>query len=461
MTQWRPDPARLRRPAYLSLADQFARAIADGLLPSGTKLRPHRDLAYELGLSVQTVSRAYNDLIRRGLIAGKVGSGSFVLPPAGDSNPPYIADRSSEVIDLSILKPVSDDHHIALMRDGLHWVADNLSASSALSFRPSSVLPHHRHVAAGWLKRSGIEVAPDNIVITDGATSAITTAVMSAVPCGATLAAPALTHHLLMPLCKYLGLHLEGLACDSDGILPDSLDIAAEKGLVRAVYTQPTAINPRANVTSLARRRDIVDIARRHDLFIVENDILGDVVVGAPTPYAMLAPERVFHIRGFTKVALPGLRLAYLSAPERAAAVAANRHLVTSWMATPLMVELLSHWIEDGTLPGLVAWQREALQRRHALAQAILAGLDFSAHPQGLHVWLNLPEGVDEDQFVAQARVHGVAIASGQAFRVNDHQRRNAVRIALGTKREDDLQRGLGLVRDLLRSSPEPLLPLL
>ena len=107
MTQWRPDPARLRRPAYLSLADQFARAIADGLLPSGAKLRPHRDLAYELGLSVQTVSRAYNDLIRRGLIAGKVGSGSFVLPPAGDSNPPYIADRSSEVIDLSILKPVT------------------------------------------------------------------------------------------------------------------------------------------------------------------------------------------------------------------------------------------------------------------------------------------------------------------------------------------------------------------
>ncbi|TIV98853.1 MAG: GntR family transcriptional regulator, partial [Mesorhizobium sp.] len=51
MTLWRPDPALIRRPAYLSLADQFARAIHDGRLANGARLPTHRHLADELKLS--------------------------------------------------------------------------------------------------------------------------------------------------------------------------------------------------------------------------------------------------------------------------------------------------------------------------------------------------------------------------------------------------------------------------
>ncbi len=461
MTNWQPDPELVKRPAYLSLAEQFARAIGDGTLLPGSKLKPHRDLAYDLGLSVQTVSRAYNELIRRGLIAGRVGSGSFVLAQAGDSNPPYLANRTSEVIDLSILKPVCEAFHVNKMRDGLHWVADNLTAASALSFRPSSVLPRHRQIASDWLRRGGIEVAPENIVIADGATTAISTAVMSAVPCGATLAASSLTHHLLMPLCKYLGVNLEGLAFDAEGILPDALDHAARKGLVRALYTQPTVINPRANITNLQRRQELIDVARQHDLFIIENDVLGDLVVERPPSYATLAPERVFHIRGFTKSTLPGLRLSYLAPPDRGAAIAANRHLVVNWMATPVMVDLLSHWIEDGTIDELVSWQRNALLLRHNIVNEMFAGLDYRTHAQALHVWLQLPEGTEEDLFVTQLRAQGVAIASGRAFRANDFDRHGAVRIAVGAASEADFRRGLTLIRDTIRHAPEPRLPLL
>ena len=58
MTNWMPAAANLSRPAYLSLAEQFARAIESGEIASGTRLMPHRKLADQLGLSVQTVSRA-------------------------------------------------------------------------------------------------------------------------------------------------------------------------------------------------------------------------------------------------------------------------------------------------------------------------------------------------------------------------------------------------------------------
>lgn len=458
MTIWTPDAKTLTRPAYLALAEQYARAIMDGQLPSGTQLPPQRKLADGLGLSVQTVSRAYEELIRRGLVVGEVGRGSFVMPP-GAENAPYLPERQGALIDLSILKPVTERMHVETFRSGLHWVADNLTAAAALSFRPNSVLPRHRQVASDWLRGAGIEAAPDDITITDGATQAITTAVMSAVPAGGTLAAAALTHHLLMPLSKYLGLHLEPLPVDADGIIPEALDHLARKGNLRALYMQPGAINPRAVMTGPQRRAELVEVARRHDLLIIENDMLNALIVDRPPPMAVLAPERVLHINGFTKTIMPGLRVAWLVSPPRLGAVTANRHLVTNWMATPAMVELLSHWIQDGTVDRLILWQREALAARHRIAREVL-GHGFCNHPQSLHVWLELPPGRDEDEFVAQARQRGVAIASGRAFRISDRGRRDAVRIALGSTGTDELRRGLSLVADTLGNTAEPLLPM-
>jgi len=460
MSIWRPNPAFLQRPAYMSLADQFARAIGEGVLPAGTRLAPQRKLADELGLSVQTVSRAYEELIRRGLVLGEVGRGSFVLPAGAENAPPYLSERPGELIDLSILKPVTERMHVDRFREGLHWVADNLTAAAALSFRPNSVLPRHRQVAVDWLRRGGIDTAPENVTITDGATSAITSAVMSAVPPGGTLAAAALTHHLLMPLCKYLGLHLEALPIDDDGIIPAALDAMARKGSLRAVYMQPAAINPMAIMTSAERRRELAEIARRHDILIIENDMLNTMIVDRPPPMAVLAPERTLHINGFTKTTLPGLRIAWLVSPGRMAAGTANRHLVTNWMATPAMVELLSHWVTDGTVEALIGWQRDALSVRHRIAREVLGGAAFRAHPQGLHLWLELPAGRDEEEFVAQARQRGVAIASGRAFRLGERHRRDAVRIALGSTGTEELRRGLTLVAETLGSASEPLLPL-
>lgn len=460
MTIWSPDPTGLRRPAYQSLADQFARAIAEGTLPTGTRLVPHRRLADDLSLSVQTVSRAYEELIRRGLVVGEVGRGSFVLPIGGENRPPYLAERLGEVVDLSILKPVTNNMHSEKFRDGMHWLAQNMSNAAALSFRPNSVLPLHRRVACDWLAKSGIEATPDTVTITDGATSAITTAVMAAVPPGGTLAAAALTHHLLMPLSKYLGLHLEGLPIDDQGIIPSALDQLARRGALRAVYMQPAAINPMAILMHADRRQEIIEIARRHDLLIIENDMLNVLLEDRPPPLATLAPERVLHINGFTKMTMPGLRVAYLSAPPRIAPGVANRHLVTNWMATPVMVELLSHWINDGTVDGLIAWQRRALVERHAIARDVLPANGYRSHPQALHVWLELPPGRNEDDFVAQARQLGVAIASGRAFRLSEKDRQDAVRIALGSTGTEELRHGLQLVSQALIRDAEPSLPL-
>ncbi|WP_415233423.1 PLP-dependent aminotransferase family protein [Pseudorhodobacter sp.] len=458
MTNWMPDPALLRRPAYFSLAEQFARAIESGVLPTGARLMPHRKLADGLGLSVQTVSRAYEELIRRGLIVGEIGRGSFVLGLGAEARQPYLPERPGQVVDLSILKPVVEDMHLLRIREGFAWLAENMAASSALSFRPNMVMPYHRQVAVNWLAGQGIETNPVNISITNGATPAITAALMSVAPMGAGIAVEALTHHSIMPLCSYLGLHLEGVAIDAEGMRPDALDAVARHGAIRSIYLQPNVINPLAAQMGQDRRNELVEVARRYDLMIIENDILNVMIADRPPAFATLAPERVLHICGFTKITLPGLRLAYLTAPARLATTVANRHLVSNWMATPPMVDLLSHWITDGTVAQLAAWQRTALGQRHAVASQVFGKAMPPCHPHSLHLWLPLTNNWTEDGFVAKARQQGVAIASGGSFRATEKGRYEAVRISLGSAGEEELRRGLEIVATILADEPEVLM---
>lgn len=458
MTLWRPDPDLIRRPAYLSLAEQIARAIHDGRLESGARLPTHRRLADDLRLSVQTVSRAYEELIRRGLISGEIGRGSFVQTRRREPDPPYLPERLGEVIDLSILKPVCEPMHLDRMKRALGWLAENLPASSALSFRPNVVFPRHRAVAVEWLKACGLSISPQNISLTNGATAGMTVALMSVAPPGSTVATEAIGHHTLIPLGTYLGFNLVGLAIDDQGMIPEALDAACRESPIRAVFLQPSVINPTATLMSAERREAIAAVARKHDLAIIENDVLGPLVENRPRPVAAFAPERTLYVTSFTKIVVPGLRIGYLAAPDRYVAAVANRHLVSNWMATPIMAEIATKWVADGTAMELVEWQRAALKRRHAIAAEVFANVPYRAHRDGLHVWLPLSGERSEECFVAQARLQGVAIAPGASFKISQDEWRPAVRISLGSTTEGELRAGLGVVAKLLLGDPEHLL---
>ena len=63
---------------YLKLADTIAAEIADGVLRPGDRLPPQRNFAYERKIAVSTAGRVYAELLRRGLVVGEVGRGTFI-----------------------------------------------------------------------------------------------------------------------------------------------------------------------------------------------------------------------------------------------------------------------------------------------------------------------------------------------------------------------------------------------
>src|SRR5882757_2033449 len=67
---------------YVRLADALAAEIANGSFKPGDRLPPQRTFAYERKIAVSTASRVYTELLRRGLVVGEVGRGTFISAEA-------------------------------------------------------------------------------------------------------------------------------------------------------------------------------------------------------------------------------------------------------------------------------------------------------------------------------------------------------------------------------------------
>ncbi|MCR9139085.1 MAG: PLP-dependent aminotransferase family protein [Alphaproteobacteria bacterium] len=457
MTIWPPNKQDLRRPVYRSLAETLVRAVDAGELRIGDRLPTHRELAYDLQLSVQTVSRAYDDLTRRGIIVGEVGRGSFVRAGTSDTRTPYLPDnQQGALIDFSMLKPVFESHHLDLMRRALAKLSEDLPAQVISTFRPSVTLRRYSQPASKWLQSCGVELEEQSLIMTNGATSAMTVALMTAANPGDLVVTEEMGNHTLKPLAQYLGLRLRGLEIDDEGITPSAFLAACEREPIKALFVMPTGLGPCATTMSNERRAELVAIARQFDVLIVEDDAWGPLQSARPAPIAKLAPERTFYFTSLTKCIMPGLRFGLLVVPETFEPAAAYRHLVTNWMVTGLIAELAIRWIEDGTASSLLKWQQRALGERNRLAASILKGTAFNASDNGLHLWLPVPGRWTVDAFVSHARLNGVAVAPGTTFQMSETTGHHGVRICIGAESAESLEKGLVVISKLARSEPEP-----
>ncbi|MEE2861336.1 MAG: PLP-dependent aminotransferase family protein [Pseudomonadota bacterium] len=451
MSHWPLRREDISRPAYRSLAQGIAAAIDAGSLRPGQRLPPHRDLAWQLGVSVQTVSRAYEELIRADLISGEVGRGSFVKsgPRETIEVPWFRAPTDRPPIDLSMMTPVRLPQIRQAWADTMVRLSDRLPDQAMLSFRPRQTMSLYGGMAAAWLARCGMVVPAQRILITNGTTPAMFVALMTVAQPGDIVATEAATCHTLRPAAQALHLRLRGIAGDDRGMEPDALIAAARAagGRMRAVFLLPSGGGPHARIIDRDRREALAQAATAAGLMILESDPTGPMPPRRPPALSSFAPERSFYFTGLSKCLSPGLRLGFLAMPEDWAEVALNRHLSMAWMATPLMAEIAQDWIASGTADALLAAQRVELAARNRLAARVL-GPRAQGFLHGLHRWLPLPDGSDEADLLAQALSHQVAVAPGAGFAMLPSG--PALRLSLGGAPMRDLEQALRIVSAIL-----------
>jgi DNA-binding transcriptional MocR family regulator len=424
------DIATPGRPRYLAIADAVAGKMAAGTLVPGERLPTHRDLAWRLGVTVGTVSRAYAELERRGLTVGEVGRGTFVRGPRPEEVALQATVQDDRVIDLSLNYPPALSQG-AELGDVLRQLSGDANIGAMAAYQPHLGRPDHRAAGAQWIARSGFAPTAERVAVTLGAQHGILVALSAIARAGDRVAAEAFTHPGFLAAARMLGLRVEPVAMDGRGLLPEAVEEACRGG-VKALYCIPTLQNPTTTVLPADRRRAIADIAERHGTVIIEDDLFAYFHPDGPPPVAALAPERVIYLTSLSKTVAAGLRIGYLAAPARFRDGVLSAIRTTCWMAPPLPAEIATRWIMDGTAERILGRLRVEAAARLEIGRRILAGHDFIAEAGALHLWLHLPGGWDPDAFVAEARRRGVAVAPDTAFRVGRPDDPRAIRICLG-----------------------------
>jgi DNA-binding transcriptional MocR family regulator len=459
MTNWLPSRESLKSPLHVSLAQTIADAIHDGRLSHGRKLPTHRQLADDLKLSVNTVSKAYDILRRQNLIDGQIGRGSYVMDSATSEEQPFKLESEPEnLFDMSISRPLFNRMHVDAMRSTLQTMHTNLDPALYLSTRPNIGHEKHRKTGVKWLATCGLETRAESVLMTNGVTHGLSAALSAVLHPGDVILSDTVTHHLLVSSAAYFGYRHIGLETDEHGILPDQLAKACAEFSPKALYLLPSLANPNVHMMPDERRRQIADIARQHGLYIIENDVFGPVASDRQTPVSQFAPELSIYLTSFTKCAVSGLRAGYVVGPDHLLPALTARLMVFGWMATPLICELASRWVEDGTAQAMADWQRVEIGKRYSIASQELSRFNWKGHPSGLHLWLQLPSDWDSSSFSSHARQLNVAVSPESPFLAPRSSPRNAVRVSLGSIRDTErFRQALRLLASLLSRPREPL----
>jgi DNA-binding transcriptional MocR family regulator len=441
MNEWYSDWLLNRGDVATSLADTLEQAIRGGRLAPGAQLPTHRDLSKRLGVAVSTVSRAYAEAARRGLIGGTVGRGTFVSPTERGSDIGSNREglrplerlylplmQREDAINLSLNEPLPDGTGERL-REALVALAAKRDLDDLAHYQPPQGQLEHRAAGAVWLRELGVDVPADDVYAVSGGQTALMTIFLGLARPGETVLTEELTWPGALSVGRLTGIRLMPVSLDEEGLVPEAFDAACQTYRPRFVYTMPTLHNPTTATASLARRKEIVRIARAHNVLIVEDDAYGFLVEPRAIPYCQLARDITIYLTSLSKSIAPALRVGYMAVPPRLHKAMRAAMRATTAMVSPVLLELTTHLVNSGAGLDAIRFQTEAARRRQRLAASILG--HAGPAPTSLHYWLRLPSDMRNAVFVADALASGVAVTPGDAFTVLPGHDPGGVRVCL------------------------------
>jgi DNA-binding transcriptional MocR family regulator len=456
---WLPTISDRAGPTYQRILDALAADVGAGRLRRGQQLPTHRALAKALGIDVTTVTRAYREAQSRGLTEARVGQGTFIADAPHVTGSTLARIPAHLDFDLSMNLPPHPpqadlDGRIAR---GIAALEREQGFSAYLNYAESGGSLRERRIAADWLQPRIPDADADRLAICPGTQAALCATLLALAAPGDVVLTDRLTYPGIKAAAAYARVRLIGVAMDDSGMVPDALRIAIGRHAPKLLYLVPTIQNPTTATMPPARRAEIAEIVAAHDLTLIEDDAYG-LLAPEHVPFAALIPAQTIYAASLSKCISPGLRIAFLAAPDatmNARITAALRAMLQ--MPVPLMAALVARWLADGSADAVIAAVRDEAAARQKMAARALAGFPFAAHRNGHHLWLEVPPAWNRAEFAQHARVNGLAAVTSDAFDVPDGAEAppHAVRLALGAARNRaELSHALDRLAVALRLPP-------
>jgi DNA-binding transcriptional MocR family regulator len=436
---------------YLKLADAVAAEIASGALKSGDRLPPQRSFAYERGIAVSTASRVYTELLRRGLVVGEVGRGTFISGQARRGIAAQTEPRGAR-IDLEFNYP-SLPTQSALIAKSLQGLERPESLEVALRQATSTGTLAARNISAQFLSRKEWSPNAEQIVFTANGRQCIAAALAAVVPPGGRCGVESLTYPFIKGIAARLGVTLVPLAMDEHGVRPDAVQKAHRDAHLSALYLQPIIQNPLGITMPPARRADLVRVIEKHRLTVIEDTVYG--FLDDEPPLAALAPDFCIVLDSLSKKVAPGLALGFIVPPPRLRESIMASVRSGGWTAAGYAFAAGQRLMGDGTAAELSRLKRIDAIKRQQMAAKYLADFEVQTNSKSYHLWLTLPPHWRSQTFVAAAARRDIALTPSTTFAATPGHAPNAVRLALAAPAMEQLEAGLRVLSGMLHAKEE------
>ncbi len=440
---------------YLIISDKLSNLICSGNIEAETRLPTHRELSFQLGVTPGTVSRAYAELTRIGLVTAHVGSGTFVLGGASSvvtKGFRTYSEVEDETVDMSLNQAIPTGLD-SLYRDSFDsTLANQVSIDHLNRYAPEAGYHEYRAAGAMWISHGSFEADPAQIVCTNGAQHGLFCSLLALTKPGDLIATEQFTYPGLITASRVQGLKLVGLEMDEQGLIPEALEAACRLYKFSALYCSPTLQNPTTASMTARRLQDIAEICLRNGIVIIEDQTHSVLAGTRPPSLAYFAPNHSVIISSLSKAIASGLRVGFVHAPlhlvERISGIVRS----TCWMVTPLPFELASRWIASGQADVVLQRQRQEIHRRKSVVADLLSPHRHQTHPDSPHYWIETAEPWRASEICTQLRRQGCKVASVESFAVDRVRGGQFIRASVSLHGVDDeeLLRGFSTLSHVL-----------
>ena len=460
-TIWTPDLSQFPGPKYLGLSRALRDAIRQGQLAQGAKLPTVRDLAWAVGVTPGTVSRAYQLATQEGLLAATVGRGTFVASAAPRLGPKQAIYAERDPVfgaaSVDLRSPqLPDVGQTTIFADTLRRVSDGVNASW-LDYSPQHAEAPLRAAVCDWLAERDLGgFSADDIALTYGGQNAVTLVLQCCLRGDRPVV---LTEDLCYPgfarAARLMRADVVGVELDDEGMKPDALEAACLRHGPQILCLTTEAQNPTAARMSLARREDIVRIARKFDLQIIEDDCYSIADASFPAVRAY-APERTWYVGGLSKTVSAALRFGYIVCPsgmgEAGRLTAQHSYFSLARPVSDLCLDLF----RSGAADHIRARVRAEFDLRLQSMVTILQPYDLRWQKGLIFAWLNLPSDWRASDFARIAASRDVLLRSADLFALTHGRAPHAVRLALpGGIPMAQFEGGIATLSQLLANPPQ------
>lgn len=476
-------------PLYRQICERLREAILAGELLEGTRLPTERALAHALGINRTTVMNAYNQLASEGLIEGHVGRGTVVKrtyfnqqsdDDLNSDMPSWLygldasedailgADarilselaattEQDDIISFAAASPAPDLLPIEIMHSILE---DSLTEARelALGYRPVEGLQILRRGIAARMRKRGIPVDMQHILILSGSTQGIGLIARMLLNPGDEVVVETPTYLGALQTFRVLGARVIGVPTDNEGMRVDLLESILARRRPRFIYVQPTFHNPTGMVLSKERRRRLLTLARRYQTPILEDDPYGEMYYehDAPQPLkAMDTHGHVLYLSTFSKILAPGLRVAWLVAPEPVIERLSLHKQIFDLNTSALSQWFVSEIIRRDLLDEHLARVRQHYHhKRDLMLQAIHthwpAEVRVNQPQGGINLWCRLPGDMRSRLLLREAAQERVSFVIGEPFHV-DGGGQNTMRLSYASAHDEQIEEGIRRIGTVMR----------